>query len=173
MYQALLASQKNENPGLNLDDYRRGVVADKWDVLLQCDFAKADERSAAAEQITPDDLTPSTAAAAAALRDRLRTSDLPRRPLAAPAYVVYGGQDVLVPPAWTDAALQRACEMDDVVRIDMQPDRGHSDVDVSPVLGWIADRFANDPAPNSCPSFVTPPPPPAPEEAPARTGDGG
>lgn len=173
VYQALLASQKNEDPGLNLDDYRRGVVADKWDVLLQCDFGKADERSAAAEQITPDDLTPSTAAAAAALRDRLRTSDLPRRPLAAPAYVVYGGQDVLVPPAWTDAALQTACEMDDVVRIDMQPDRGHSDVDVSPVLGWIADRFGTDPAPNSCPSFVTPPPPPGPEGTLARTGDGG
>jgi pimeloyl-ACP methyl ester carboxylesterase len=171
-YQALLASVKNEDPSLNLDDYRRGVVAEKWDVLLQCDFRDADERTKVVGEITPDDLVPSSTAAADALRDRLRTDDLPRRPLAAPALVVYGGQDVLVPPTWTDAALQDACDMGDVVRIDMQPDRGHSDVDVSPVLPWIADRFTgDDPAPNSCGSFVTPPAEPA--ETSTQVQDGG
>jgi pimeloyl-ACP methyl ester carboxylesterase len=153
-YQALLATFKNEDPGLNLDDYRRGIVADKWDALLQCDFAKADQRAQIVDQITPDDLVPSSVAATDVLRDHLRTSSLPRRPLAAPAYVIYGGQDVLIPPAWTDAALQRACESGDVVRIDLQPDRGHSDVDVSPVMGWLADRFRGDPAPNSCDAYV-------------------
>jgi pimeloyl-ACP methyl ester carboxylesterase len=173
-YQALLAALKNEYPDLNLDDYRRGVVADKWDALLQCDFAKSDERAQIVEQITPDDLLPASVAATDTLRDRLRAASLPRRPLVAPALVVYGGQDVLIPPAWTDTALQRACEMGDVVRIDLQPDRGHSDVDVSPVLGWIADRFRADPAPNSCESFITPPPPPpAPEEVQTPVEDGG
>ena len=172
-YQALLASAKNEDPALNLDDYRRGVVAEKWDVLLQCDFSDADERTRVVGEITPDDLVPSSTAAADALRDRLRTDDLPRRPLTAPAIVVYGGQDVLIPPTWTDTALQSACDMGDVIRIDMQPDRGHSDVDVTPVLPWIADRFRGDPAPNSCGSFVTPPPTTGPDETSAQVQDGG
>lgn len=168
-YQALLASLKNEYPDLNLDDYRRGIVADKWDALLQCDFAKADERSQIVDQITPDDLVPSSAAATDSLRDKLRKSSLPRQPLAAPAYVIYGGQDVLIPPAWTDAALQRACEAGDVVRIDLQPDRGHSDVDVSPVMGWIADRFHGAAAPNSCDAYLSAASP-APEPQGAQAG---
>ncbi|GAB7071629.1 lipase [Mycobacterium hodleri] len=172
-YQALLASLKNEDPTLNLDDYRRGVVAEKWDVLLQCDFRDIDERTRAVGEITSDDLVPSSPAAADALRDLLRADDLPRRPLTAPAFVVYGGQDVLIPPSWTDAALQNACDMGDVVRVDMQPDRGHSDVDVSPVLPWIADRFAGDPAPNSCGSFITSPPRTGPDETSAQVRDGG
>lgn len=173
-YQALLASLKNEYPNLNLDDYRRGIVADKWNALLQCDFAKTDERSQIVDQITPEDLLPSSVAATDTLRERLRESSLPSRPLSAPAFVVYGGQDVLIPPAWTDAALQRACEMGDVIRIDLQPDRGHSDVDVSQVMGWIGERFRGDAAPNSCESFITPPEPPAPEEtSDAPVEDGG
>lgn len=173
VYQALLATVKNEYPDLNLDDYRRGVVADNWDALLQCDFGKSEERAKVLDQVTPDDLVPSGAAAADILRNHLRAADLPRGRLAAPALVIYGGQDVLIPPAWTDAALQRACEMGDVVRIDMQPDRGHSDVDISPVLGWIADRFTAAPAPNSCESFITPPPPSVPEEVQTPIQDGG
>lgn len=172
-YQALLAALKNEYPDLNLDDYRRGIVKDKWDALLQCDFSKADERSQIVAQITADDLLPSGVDATNALRDRLRQNSVPRRPLASPALVIYGGQDVLIPPAWTDAALQRACEMGDVIRIDLQPDRGHSDVDISPAMGWISDRFTGDPAPDSCASFITPPPPPAPAEVQAPVQDGG
>lgn len=168
-YVALLAALKNQSPDLDLDDYRRGIVKDEWNALLQCDFAKADERTGIIERITPDDLVPSSTAATDALRNSLRAKSLPRGALATPALVLYGGQDVLLPPAWTDGALQRACELGDVVRIDLQPDRGHSDVDVSPVLGWIADRFAGDPAPNSCQSFITP----APADAQAPTQDGG
>lgn len=173
VYQALLAAAKNEYPDLILDDYRRGVVAANWDALLQCDFGKSGERAKILDQVTPDDLVPSSVAAADTLRNHLRASDLPRGPLTAPALVIYGGQDVLVPPTWTDAALQRACEMGDVVRIDMQPDRGHSDVDVSPVLGWIADRFTADPAPNSCESFITPPPSSEQGEVQSPIPDGG
>ncbi|BDX33876.1 putative lipase [Mycobacterium antarcticum] len=173
IYQALLAALKHEDPDLNLDDYRRGIVAEQWDALLQCDFEKADERAQIVDQITPDDLVPASDAATNALRERLRKSSLPRRPLVAPALVIYGGQDVLLPPAWTDAALQRACEIGDIIRIYLQPDRGHSDVDVAPVMGWIADRFKGDPPPDSCQSFITPPPPPpAPQEAQAPAGDG-
>jgi pimeloyl-ACP methyl ester carboxylesterase len=155
-YSAVLEALKNEYPDINLDDYRRGIVQSSWDELLQCDYAKADERAQLVDEITPDDL----------LRGRLAEASLPRRPLTAPALVIYGGQDALIPPSWTDAALQRACELGDVIRIDLQPDKGHSDVDISPVIGWLGDRFRGEPAPNSCPSFITPPPP-APEEEPA------
>ena len=59
-YQALLAALKNEHPDLDLDQYRRGIVADAWNALLQCDFSKADERANVIERITPDDLTPAS-----------------------------------------------------------------------------------------------------------------
>jgi hypothetical protein len=156
-YQALLAALKTEHPDLDLDQYRRGIVADAWNALLQCDFSKADERANIIDRITPDDLTPASVKATDGLRDYLRRESLPSRPLSAPGLVIYGGQDTLIPPAWTDLALQRACGMGDVVRIDLQPDRGHSDLDLSPVLGWVADRFTDDPPPNSCPSFLSPP----------------
>ena len=154
-YQALLASLKNEDPDLDLDDYRRGVVAEKWDVLLQCDFAKADERANVIERITPDDLIP----ASARPRTRCGPSSGGR-----PAASTPGGSRVRrlrraghPHPARVDRpALQNACEMGDVVRVDMQPDRGHSDVDVSPVLAWIADRFADARA-EQLPSFISPP----------------
>ena len=156
-YQALLAALKNEHPDMDLDQYRRGIVANAWETLLQCDFSKADERANIIDRITPDGLKPASVAATDRLREYLRRESLPSRPLIAPALVIYGGQDTLIPPAWTDLALQRACEMGDVVRIDLQPDRGHSDLDLSPALGWVADRFRGDPPPNSCPSFLSPP----------------
>jgi pimeloyl-ACP methyl ester carboxylesterase len=171
-YQALLAALKNEYPDIDLDEYRRGIVQEYWNELLQCDYAKADERARLVGQITPDDLRPSGTAATETLRGRLAKASLPRRVLTAPAMVIYGGQDALVPPAWTDMALQRACEMGDVIRIDLQPDKGHSDVDISPVMAWIGDRFSGDPAPNSCPSFITPPPPPTPDQPAVAAEDG-
>lgn len=171
-YQALLEALKNEHPDVNLDDYRRGIVSHSWDELLQCDYAKADERARLVDQITPDDLRPSSVEATDALREHLAEASLPRQPLTAPALVIYGGQDALVPPSWTDVALQRACELGDVIRIDLQPDKGHSDVDISPVMAWIGDRFRGDPAPNSCPSFITPPTP-ALEEPEVTVEEGG
>jgi pimeloyl-ACP methyl ester carboxylesterase len=157
VYQALLAALGHEHPDMDLRQYARGIVADSWDALLQCDVSKADERTNIIDRVTPDDLMPATVGAADGLRAYLRQDSLPSRPLVAPGLVIYGGQDTLIPPAWTDSALQRACEMGDVVRIDLQPDRGHSDLDLSPVMGWVADRFGGDPPPNSCPSFLSPP----------------
>ncbi|MDT5178559.1 MAG: hypothetical protein QOJ95_2757, partial [Mycobacterium sp.] len=165
-YQALLASFKAENPGMNLDQYRRGVVADKWDLLLRCDFDTNDQRNDAIDQITPDDLRPDGVEATDWLRERLRAASVPQRPTTAPALVIYGGQDVLIPPVWTDAALQRACEMGDVVQIDLQPDKGHAEIDVNAAFPWVADRFRGDPAPNSCESFV------AQDPEPVATGEG-
>ena len=43
--------------------------------------------------------------------------------------------------------------MGDVIDILTQPDKGHSDIDVSSAFGWINNRFKGEPAPNSCLSF--------------------
>lgn len=153
VYQALLASYAKEFPAVDLDQYRRGIVEDEWNLLLQCDFATSEQRSEVLDHVTADDLRPANPEAADALRTHLGSSTLPRVPTTAPALVIYGGLDTLIPPAWTDAALRRACELGDVVDIGLQPDKGHADVDVSSTFPWIADRFSGVPAPNGCASL--------------------
>lgn len=155
-YMALLATWANENPGVDLNQFRRGVAEQDWDLMLQCEFATSEARSRALDEVTPDDLRPAGVDSTNAFRDQLLRSSLPRSQTTAPALVIYGGQDALIAPAWTDAALQRACEMGDVVDINLQPDKGHADIDVSSTLPWVADRFNGVPAPDSCPSFVPP-----------------
>ena len=149
----ILSWLKKAHPELNLDDYRRGIVQDKWDTLLACQGPKAAERDKITDQITADDLRPSTPEAVDTLRDYLQKMSLPQGPTAAPMLVIYGGKDNLVPSPWTDRALTAACGMGDVIDIQAQPDKGHSDIDVSSAFGWINDRFRDVPAPNSCLSF--------------------
>jgi pimeloyl-ACP methyl ester carboxylesterase/predicted small lipoprotein YifL len=155
-YIALLATWAKENPAVDLDQFRRGVVQRDWDLMLQCEFATSEQRSRALDEVTPDDLRPSGIEGTDAIRGHLLRSTLPRSQTTAPALVIYGGQDALIAPAWTDAALQRACEMGDVIDINLQPDKGHADIDVSTTLPWVADRFNGVPAPDSCPSFLPP-----------------
>ena len=150
----ILSWLKKAYPDLNLDDYRRGVVKDKWDTLLACSGQKAAERDKVTDQITPDDLRPSSPAAVDTLRGYLQKMSLPQGPTAAPMLVIYGGKDNLVPSPWTDRALTAACGMGDVIDILTQPDKGHADIDVSSAFGWINDRFKGVPAPNSCMSFT-------------------
>jgi pimeloyl-ACP methyl ester carboxylesterase len=153
-YLALLATFANENPDLNLDLYRRGTVKENWDLLLQCDYETSEERARVVDVIGPDDLRPASDEATDTIRNHLRESSLPRHATTAPALVIYGGQDALIPPEWTDAALQRACKLGDVVDINLQPDKGHADIDVSNAIPWVADRFNGVPAPNSCQGLV-------------------
>lgn len=152
--QWLLASLKDQYPDLNLDDYRRGIVADKWDVLSACRGPAAGERAKIAGQITADDLRPSSPAAADTLRGYLDKSSLPQGPTAAPMLVIYGGSDALIPPAWTEQALDKACGMGDVIQIQLQPDKGAEDIDASVADGWVDARFNGGEAQNDCPSFI-------------------
>jgi hypothetical protein len=152
--QMILASLKNEYTDFPLDDYRRGIVKDKWDVLSACRGPAAAERSNVTAQITPDDLRPSSPEAVANLAGFLKKMSLPQAPAAAPMLVAYGGMDALIPAAWTERALLAACGMGDVIDIYSQPDKGHSDIDPSTAVGWITERFKGVPAPNSCVSFA-------------------
>lgn len=153
--QLILASLAVENPSLNLQDYRRGAVAEHWDVLASCRSEDAAARAAAIDKITPDDLRPASPEAEATLQGLLAKRSLPKEPTSAPMLVMYGGQDTLLPPDWTNKALAAACRLGDVIDIMFQPTKGHADIDVASSYDWIRDRFDGVPAPNSCPSFLS------------------
>ncbi|WP_165774155.1 lipase family protein [Mycolicibacterium sphagni] len=134
----------------HVDDYRSGIVAQKWDALLACDPAGLEERSSIAGQITPDDLKPHSAAALAALRGYLKKASLPQGPTQAPMLVIYGDHDPLMPTAWTEAALDRACKMGDVITIRHLPDDAPDPLDMPAALDWMSQRVNSIPAPNDC-----------------------
>jgi alpha-beta hydrolase superfamily lysophospholipase len=139
--QWFLASTARLDPHFELDDYRSTRLAAQWSVLSTCDRAHAAARIKALAQIGPADLRPRTVEAAARLRDRLQELALPRRRATAPMLVVYGSADQLVDPASTTAAIARARALGDRVTADLQPGRGHLDVDVTGIESWIRQRF--------------------------------
>jgi len=149
--QAFLAGVKNSYfNDFNLDDYRSGIVAQKWDALLACDPAGLAERATIASQITPDDLKPHSPAAATTLQGFLKKSSLPQGPAQAPMLVIYGDQDPATPAAWTDAALDRACKMGDIITIRHLPGDAPDQLDMAEALDWMNQRVNSVPAPNDC-----------------------
>lgn len=149
--QGFLAALKNEyGDFFNLEDYRGGVVKDKWDALLACQGESLNERAAIAAEITADDLRPRTPAAAATLRGYLKKTTLPLGPIQAPMLVIYGGQDPAVPAAWTERALDRACKMGDIIQIVRLPDDAVDRLNLAAALDWMGQRVNSVPAPNDC-----------------------
>lgn len=161
----ILASLAEESPNFRLDDYRRGLAREKQDVFLACKGPEATESADLAKQLSNDDLSPADPQAADSLRARLQEMSLPHLPATAPILVVYGGQDQLVPPTWTDRVLDEACRKGDIIQIELQVDRGHADVDGGSAFPWLNARFAGDPPRNDCPAFIAPTEPPAAPEA--------
>lgn len=150
LMQWMLLVLKHENPNLDLDSYRRGVVESNWDLLSQCSPAFTERRAAVIKEITPDDLTPSSTAATDALTELLARRSLPVRRAAAPILVLYGGRDQLVTPQWTTDAVVRACRLGDTIQSVLQPDRGHADIDISIATSWLQNRFNNRAVVNDC-----------------------
>jgi S-formylglutathione hydrolase FrmB len=161
-YIAYLDALSNEyGDDFHLDDYRRGIVTQNWDLLLGCASDQATQRASIIAQITPDDLRPATPDALATLRGYLQKTNLPQGPAQAPMLVVFGTRDPLIPAEWTQRGLDRACAMGDVISIQKQP--GDSPPVIDPTAAsWIADRFNDRPAPNDCApvSDDSAPPPP-------------
>lgn len=150
---AFLAALHNEyGNDINLDNYRRGAAERYWNDLLGCQNRTPAERADMAAQISADDLRPANPGAVATLRSYLAKTTLPQGPAQAPMLVIYGGQDSLIPPAWTDSALGRACAMGDTIQIDFRRDAGP--INPTDALGWIGDRFKSVPAPNDCGSLT-------------------
>jgi hypothetical protein len=65
--------------------------------------------------------------------------------------VAYGGQDTYIDAQWTTDAIARACALGGTVVWQLQPDKGHGDVDIASQFAWMADRFAGKPVANECP----------------------
>lgn len=155
LLQWILYALANENPQLNLDDYRRGVVAQNWAVLSSCAADTAGQRAQVAQRITADDLRPSTPAATDALRGYLARMSVPQQRSSAPMLVIYGGRDELISPAWTKQALEKTCSMGSTVEYYLQPDKGHGDIDAAVAFDWVHQRFAGEPPLNACSSSTS------------------
>lgn len=149
-YIGILIGLQRTRPGFNLDDYRRGLAEEKWDVLSACFGPKADERAKIIYDLPAEDLMPATPEAQQRMFELLKEMSLPQQRAAAPMLVIYAGQDTFIPPQATAAAIERACAMGDTVQTIFQPDKGHGDVDGNVYLEWLGERLAGLPAPSTC-----------------------
>ncbi|MCV7283153.1 alpha/beta hydrolase [Mycolicibacterium flavescens] len=138
------------HPDLHRDDYRRGAVAQYWDVLTACRGDVEDRRPAAESAVRPGDLAPADPEAADRLRAYLQAWSVPQGPLSAPLFVAYGGRDASIDEQWTRDAVARACSISGPVESQHQPDSDHHNVDFAAALTWLADRFADEPVRNTC-----------------------
>ncbi len=138
------------HPDINRDDYRRGIAAEKWDVLVACSGDKVHERESVINRLQPEDIAPNSPEAADRLRGYLKAWALPQRRLSAPMSVVYGGKDEYIAPAWTEDAMRRACDLGGVVTADFQADKGHGDLDFASQVDWLGERFAGAPVTDGC-----------------------
>ncbi|MFC7672767.1 lipase family protein [Mycolicibacterium sp. GCM10028919] len=148
--QGILYSLARLHPDLNLDDYRHGAAVRYWDVLSSCGGPDVHDRTDAMKALGPNDFKPSSDAAADLLRGYLTAWALPQRPLSAPLYVEFGSDDTFIDPAWTRAAIARACALGGVVDWREDPLAGHGDVDWGNGLTWLDDRFEGRPVANEC-----------------------
>ena len=151
IYEMVVESLARLHNDIKRDDFHRGAAANYWDELTACSGAKVSDRPAAAQTLQPGDLAPSTRAAAERLRDLLEAWALPQQRLSAPLSVAFGGKDSFIDAQWTADAISRACALGGTVVWDLQPDKGHGDVDIESQLVWLADRFAGKAATNDCP----------------------
>ena len=150
--QAIIESLARLHPDLDRDLYRHGTAKEYWNAMSACSDDTAFQRGEAIKKLGPNDFTPETPDAAIHLRDLLQQWALPQKPLSAPLYVWYGGQDPYIDAAWTEAGIKRACELGGTITIDFDPNGGHNPSTGAAVLAWLADRFAGKPAPNDCKS---------------------
>lgn len=150
--QAIIESLARLHPDLDRDLYRHGTAKEFWNAMSACSEDTAYLRGEAIKRLGPNDFTPDTADAAIHLRDLLKQWALPQKPLSAPLYVWYGGQDPFIDAEWTKAGIQKACDAGGTVTIDFDPNGGHNPPTADTVIAWIADRFAGKPAANDCKS---------------------
>lgn len=138
------------HPDVNRDDYRRGLAAEQWDVLIACSGDKVHDRESVIARLTSDDVMPHSPAAADRLRGYLTAWALPQQRSAAPMSVVFGGADEYIDHTWTEAAIHRACALGGTLTWDYQPDKGHGTLDTGAQVDWLAARFAGQPVDTTC-----------------------
>jgi Secretory lipase len=87
MLQQYLAIMPQAYPGFPIEDYRRGAARDHWDTLSACRGPAVADRTSVLNALGPNDVGPTTPAAADALRGYLRKTTLPQAPAAAPMLI--------------------------------------------------------------------------------------
>lgn len=155
------------SPGLDPDAFLHGSAEAHREQLSHCgspDARRAATADSGAVAIPwqdvvdrlreSNDLRPSDPQAIVTLREALRRSALPQRPLDKPMLVMVGEDDAVVLPDWVAAAAALSCAMGGRVQYQEIPDVGHGDLlprVAHAVDRWIADRFDGKPAPSNCP----------------------
>jgi pimeloyl-ACP methyl ester carboxylesterase len=146
----LLTAINRLNPALDLNNFRRGVAAQHWDAISACSGALLSTRNQAWNDLTAPDLAPATPEAAQQLRNLLMPWVLPQRPLSAPLFVIYGGQDPFIDAAWVEEAVAHACALGGTVVWRLEPPKGHDNLDATDQVHWLADRFEGKPVSSDC-----------------------
>ena len=138
-------------PDFPVGDYMRGALAAGATDLTSCGPGSAFRKFSAAAKAEPSDAAITSAAALRRLHDMLAVDSLPQRRSTGPLFVGYGDADQIINPAWTAAAVRRACAMGDTVSVSVAKGKGHTNTGLTPsAISWIGDRFAGDPAPSTC-----------------------
>lgn len=149
----LIAGLREVYPDFDADDYIRGGLADNADVFTSCGPTSMADRFSAAMSVAPGDAAVADQEAVDRIRTILEQDALPAGRAAGPLFVAFGDQDSIILPAWTAAAVQRACAGGDVIDVVRKPDGGHTNLGVTGrAIDWIGDRFAGEPAPDTCPA---------------------
>jgi alpha-beta hydrolase superfamily lysophospholipase len=143
-------------PSLNYASLLHGqLLANADSIVNRCSSAIGDDPEMAklARTWTPEDARFVSDAARRDFAKYFADGDLPRRGRTdIPVLITRGDHDTLVATKWTDHAVQAMCAKGITVQDRLRPG-DHDDptgIDVARIGTWVADRFANRPAPNTC-----------------------
>ena len=149
LYTWVLTGLQRTHPTFDIDDYRRGLAKDNWNLLTTCAKPQAPERLRLLKEIPPEDLEPATPEATQRMVDLLTPTALPQRRAQAPMLVAYGGDNQLIPSQRTRDAIARACAMGSWVAA--LPVDTSDEWRMTVTLGqWLNARFDGFPAASSC-----------------------
>lgn len=138
-------------PDFRVSDYMRGALAQGAADLTACGPGSAFRKFSAITKVRPGDAAITSAGALRRLHDMLVVDSLPQRRSSGPLFIGYGDADQIITPAWTAAAVRRACAMGDTLAVSVAAGKGHTNTGLTPrAISWIADRFAGREAPNTC-----------------------
>ncbi len=138
-------------PDFRASDYMRGALAAGASDLTSCGPGSVFRKYSAITKVQPGDSTISSATALKRLHNILVADALPQRRAAGPLFVAYGSADQIITPAWTTAAVRRACTLGDTISSTIEAGKGHTNLQSLPrAIDWIGDRFADQPAPSTC-----------------------
>ncbi|WP_290727262.1 lipase family protein [Gordonia sp. UBA6683] len=137
----------------NLDDYRSERVKSEWDTLVQCVPDSTGDLTAtqrALSELTPQDLMPKSAAATTALRDQLADYALPVGRTNSPVLVMYGTDDPLIPPQWTERVIGKSCEAGENLTIVKRVGDTHAGLDSAQAIPWMKGVLNGDKPESNC-----------------------